>query len=175
MQSPRYPIDNLVRMETGGHWVALGLLGILLPCAAPLAMWGLWHAHQDSAQPLPLYDVSVDCSPCSRRDPPQLGPAEILDITLRPRTRVPRRVFVQAMLRYDSGIEPWPLAFARSSSGTFRLRAAVRSLPGLRPGVRQLIFVIDSPADPFGTWFLLAPPLTSSVVQVLTQPIDITS
>lgn len=151
--------------------VVLGLAAVLLPRAAPLLVLGIWALASDDAKGLPSYTVELACEACSPQAVPRLDPLSVLDLTLRPSRRVSGPVAVHAAVLYDTGIEPWPVHFADSPAGTFRLRAPVQALPNLRPGLRQLVFLIEprQAHSPNFTGSLE----TSPAVQVLRQPLGI--
>lgn len=147
-----------------------GLLALLLPGAIPLIVFALWGV--EPSHELPSYHLSLACEGCSSRELPRCQPQSVLDLSLRPSTRVDGPIGVRAALLYDTGIEPWPVAFAKSPAGTFRLRRPVQDLSRLRPGLRRMVFAVGSPADLPDTLHAEWMP-TSSKVQLLSQPIEI--
>jgi hypothetical protein len=133
-------------------------LSLLLFCG-----WGAWVLRQDEVQgllhpaPLPSYHLEIDplhdLPPNHPADPsiPRLPMSGTLSLTLRPATRVSGPVAVRVLLIQDGVEAPWPVQPAAAPTGTFRLRAPLAALPGLRPGrceLRFLVFRPGSPKDP---------------------------
>jgi hypothetical protein len=148
-----------------------GLLALLLPGVVPLIVSALWGMESHHSVELPSYSLSLACEGCSPQQPPRLGLSSIMDLTLRPSSRVSEPVAVRAALFYDTGVEPWPVAFAPSSTGTFRLRRPVKDLPRLRPGLRQMVFAVGRPQElPASNSDWISP---NSEIQLLWQPLEI--
>lgn len=122
------------------------LLAVIGPALIPLIVIELWAIEPKGVRELPGYTASLDCTPgrCEP-PPPRLDSDSILDLTLRPRSRISGAVALRAALVSDSGVEPWPVTLRQSPEGTFHLRAPVRSLPQLQPGRHKLLFVIGRP------------------------------
>ena len=162
----------MVQPETSPRSPLLfGLLAVLLPGSAPLWALGLGVIEHDRNRELPAYTLSLATVSGAPGAPLQLDPAAVLDLTLRPATQVSGQVAVQAALLYDTGIEPWPITLEGSAAGTFRLRAPLQTLPAVRPGLRQLVFLIGRPGE-LPLWSAGWPP-ASARLQLLRQPIEL--
>lgn len=136
-----------------GLWAMVGL-SLLLFCG-----WGAWVLRKEEVQdllhpaPLPSYRLEILLPHDPQQEDPgitRLPMSGTLALTLRPATRVSGPVAVRALLYIvQDGVEvPWPVQLAAAPTGTFRLRAPLAALPGLRPGRCEIRFLLSRPSSP---------------------------